>query len=358
MRIVIHGLSITSSWGNGHATTYRAVVRHLAARGHHVLFLERDLPWYADNRDMPSPPGAETAIYRSTDELKRRFAGRIREADVVIVGSYVPDGIAIGEWVTTLARGVTAFYDIDTPVTLAKLRNGGAGYLSTDLIPKYNLYLSFTGGPTLELLEREFGANMARPLYCSVDSDHYAPADAEQVWDLGYLGTYSDDRQPSLTELLLRPARGLEDQRFVVAGAQYPETIAWPENVTRITHVPQRQHRSFYNAQRYTLNITRLDMIRAGWSPSVRLFEAAACGTPIVSDHWDGLEEFFQPGRDILIARSARDIAEYLHDLTEAEREAIGARGRGRVLGRHTAAHRARELESFALEAKAAGAGR
>jgi spore maturation protein CgeB len=354
MRIVILGLSITSSWGNGHATTYRALVRQLAGRGHEVLFLERNLPWYADNRDMPRPPGARTELYDSVAGLKERFLPDVRDADAVIVGSYVPEGIEVGEWVTTHALGVTAFYDIDTPVTLAKLSNGGADYISRTLIPKYDLYLSFTGGPTLERLEKEFGARMARPLYCSVDPEQYAPETADPTWHLGYLGTYSNDRQPSLTQLMLEPARDLRDHRFVVAGPQYPDDIAWPDNVERITHLPPREHRGFYNAQRYTLNITRQDMIRAGWSPSVRLFEAAACATPIISDYWDGLEAFFEPGREILIARTARDTQEYLHDVPESERRAIGARARDRVLARHTSERRATELEMFAREAQAA----
>jgi spore maturation protein CgeB len=353
MRIVILGLSITSSWGNGHATTYRALVRQLGERGHDVLFLERDVPWYAANRDMPEPPGGRTHIYSSVRELQRDFDTEIGEAELVVVGSYIADGIAIGDWVTSMARGVTAFYDIDTPVTLAKLGNGGADYLTRSLIPRYDLYLSFTGGPTLDRLEREFGARMARPLYCSVDTDAYSPGAAEPRWDLGYLGTYSDDRQPSLRRLMIDPARGLRDRQFVVAGAQYPDDIAWPRNVRRITHVPPGDHRDFYNAQRYTLNITRADMIRAGWSPSVRLFEAAACGTPVISDYWDGLEEFFEPGRDILIARSASDVAAILHDVPDEERVALGEQARERVLARHTAAHRAAELEAFAVEAGA-----
>jgi spore maturation protein CgeB len=352
MRIVIVGLSITSSWGNGHATTYRALVRQLGARGHDVLFLERDLPWYAANRDMPTPEGARTELYESVDELRGRFEDQVRDADLVIVGSFVPEGIAVGQWVTGVADGVTAFYDIDTPVTLAKLSNGGADYLSRRLIPNYHLYLSFTGGPMLERLEREFGARRARALYCSVDVDAYAPEPTPPQWDLGYLGTYSTDRQPALTELMLEPARGLSDRRFVVAGAQYPEDLRWPENVHHVTHLAPRQHRAFYNAQRYTLNLTRADMIRSGWSPSVRLFEAAACGTPIISDWWEGLDEFFDPGDDILIARSATDVASYLHDVSDEERVAVGERARARVLARHTSAHRAAELEALTIEAR------
>jgi spore maturation protein CgeB len=353
MRIVILGLSITSSWGNGHATTYRALTRELAARGHAVTFLERDLPWYAENRDLPRPPGARTYLYDSLDALRATHEADVRAADLVIVGSYVAEGNAVGDWVTSTATGTTAFYDIDTPVTLAKLSNGGADYISRDLIPRYDLYLSFTGGPTLDRLEQEFGARMARALYCSVDPRQYAPDDADQRWDLGYLGTYSDDRQSSLTELMLQPARALNTRQFVVAGAQYPPAIRWPENVTRITHVAPGQHSAFYNAQRYTLNLTRADMIRAGWSPSVRLFEAAACGVPIISDYWEGIEEFFEPGREILIAESADDTAAYLHDTSEEDRVAVGRRGRERVMARHTAAHRAQELELYAREARA-----
>ena len=357
MRIVILGLAITSSWGNGHATTYRALVRQLFKRGHRVLFLERDQPWYSENRDTPRPEGADVALYRSVAQLSSDFGEEVRNADLVVVGSYVPDGIAIGEWVTAAAGGVTAFYDIDTPITLAALQRGDADYISTALIPKYDIYLSFTGGPTLERLERQFGARMARPLYCSVDPEQYAPDRTAPVWDLGYLGTYSADRQPSLAALMFDPARALADRRFVVAGAQYPETIRWPRNVERITHLAPAYHPAFYNSQRYTLNVTRAEMIRAGWSPSVRLFEAAACGTPIISDYWDGLDEFFEPGVDILIARSADEAVGYLRDIPDGEREALGRRGRQRILTRHTAAHRAAELESFAMEAASAGAG-
>ena len=350
MKIVILGLSITSSWGNGHATTYRGLVRELVARGHDVLFLERDLPWYADNRDLPEPPYGTTALYRGLGELRRRFTADVREADLVIVGSYVPDGIAIGEWVTGLTDGVPAFYDIDTPVTLAKLARGEAEYLTPDLIPRYQLYLSFTGGPTLERIEREYGSPMARALYCSVDPRLYYPDTAATRWDLGYMGTYSDDRQPTLERLLVDPARLWPDGKFVVAGPQYPDSILWPRNVKRIEHLEPKRHRRFYNAQRFTLNVTRADMIRAGWSPSVRLFEAAACGTPIISDWWEGLDTFFRPGREILVARSSEESLAFLRDLDEPERRAIGARARERVLAEHTAAHRAAELEGYALE--------
>jgi spore maturation protein CgeB len=355
---VFLGLSITSSWGNGHATTYRALVRELVHRGHRVLFLERDVPWYAKARDLPEPPWGETRLYDGFEDLVDRFAPSVRAADVVIVGSYVPEGARVGAWVQSLARGRAVFYDIDTPLTLRDVEQGTCEYLTAELIPRYDLYLSFTGGPALAALESKFGSPRARPLYCSVDPLQHCPdhgVHAHRRWDLGYLGTFSADRQPALEELLMTPARAWPAGQFVVAGAQYPE-IAWPANVERIEHVAPRGHRAFYGSLRYALNLTRAAMISAGWSPSVRLFEAAACETPIVTDSWPGLEAFFEPGRDILVSRSAEETLRILRCLPEAERVAIARRGRARVLSEHTASHRAETLERWVREILDGGA--
>lgn len=353
LQIVILGLSITSSWGNGHATTYRGLVRELVRRGNHVLFLERDVPWYASNRDMPVPPYGKVQLYSGVPELRRKYLSAIRQADAVIVGSYVPEGQEVGELVHTEAGGVTAFYDIDTPVTLAAIRSGKGQceYLSASQIRKYQLYLSFTGGPILKVLTDRFGAPIARPLYCSFDPEIYHPEPARIRWDIGYMGTYSADRQPRLDRLLLGPARRANSFKGVVAGPMYPNRICWPANIERIQHLAPGQHREFYNSQRFTLNITREDMVRAGYSPSVRLFEAAACGVPIITDEWNGLSTFFTPGREILIARSGADVLHYLRDLGEPERRSMGSMARRKVLAQHTAAHRAQELESFLREA-------
>jgi spore maturation protein CgeB len=351
--IAILGLSITSSWGNGHATTYRGLVRALVERGHAVLFLERDVPWYATQRDLPEPPYGRTELYTSLADLQDRFTPAIQHADVVMVGSYVPEGVAVGTWVTQTATGVTVFYDIDTPVTLGKLRSGDHAYLSPALIPRYALYLSFTGGPILKHLERSYGAAMARPLYCSVDPQFYYPEEGDRPYDLGYMGTYSADRQVTLDSLLLEPAQHWPQGRFVVAGPQYPASIPWPDNVERIDHIPPTAHCGFYNAQRFTLNITREEMRQAGFAPSVRLFEAAACATPIISDYWPGLETFFTLGSDLLVSRSATETLRYLRELPPEARCALGLRARERVLAEHTAAHRAEIFEEYVLEARA-----
>lgn len=344
--IVILGLSLRSSWGNGHATTYSALVRALLRRKHRVLFLERDTPWYADNCDCEDDLSAHIALYRSLDELRDKFAENVARADLVIVGSYVPEGIRIGEWVQATARGCTAFYDIDTPVTTTQLAHDACDYLTPKLIPNYRLYLSFTGGPLLHLLHGRYGAN-AMPLYCSVDPERYAPASLPLRFDMGYMGTYSKDRQPTLERFLLDSARDWHEGRFVVAGAQYPNEVQWPSNVARIEHLGPARHRRFYNEQRFTLNVTRADMITAGWSPSVRLFEAAACGTPIISDAWAGLDVLFKPGKEILIAENGAQVRRWLKDLPESRRRAIGEAARRRVLAEHTAEHRAETLERY-----------
>jgi spore maturation protein CgeB len=311
------------------------------------LFLERDRPWYAAHRDLPKPPFGHTELYDSVAELKSRFAPSIRKADAVIVGSYVPEGVAVGEWVTQTARGVRAFYDIDTPVTMAKLAQGDFEYLTPGLIPRFDRYLSFTGGPLLERIEEELGSPCARALYCSVDPALYYPEKTTPKWELGYLGTYSPDRQPTVERLLLRTASKRPDAGFVIAGPLYPDTSKWPENVAHIAHLSPGEHRGFYNAQRFTLNVTRAAMIEAGYSPSVRLFEAAACGVPLISDPWAGLETIFRPGREILIARNTADVVEILREMPEADRMVLGQRARERVMAAHTAAHRAAELESI-----------
>ncbi|WP_312026771.1 bifunctional glycosyltransferase/UDP-glucuronate decarboxylase [Sphingomonas endolithica] len=347
MKLVVLGLSLSSSWGNGHATTFRAILKAYAARGHDILFLERDVPWYAGHRDLPDPAFCRLEYYADLAGLEQ-WRAEIAGADAVIVGSYVPDGVAVGRYAQQHARGVTAFYDIDTPVTLAKLERGDMEYLSPEIIPGYDVYLSFTGGPTLERLERQFGSPAARALYCSVDDTAYQPLDVEKRWDLSYLGTYSPDRQPTLERLLIEPARRAPHLRFVVAGPQYPGDIDWPANVERIEHLPPAEHAAFYSASRFTLNVTRADMIAAGWSPSVRLFEAAACGTPIISDDWVGLDHLFVPEREIVIAGGADDVLRTL----DRDAAAMGHAARTRVLAEHTATHRAAELEHHLEEAR------
>ena len=350
MRISILGLTITSAWGNGHATTYRSLCQALHARGHSIRFLEKDVSWYRDHRDLPAPFFCEVTLYREWVETGEWLA-EAAASDLVLIGSYFPDGVAAAQTLLAQARCPVFFYDIDTPVTVERLRRTGATEaLRASDIPSFDAYLSFTGGPILRELQARFGAQRALPLYCSVDVEAHQsqPTDERFICALSYLGTYSQDRQPKLDSLLLAPARALADERFVVAGAQYPSGIAWPANVKRFEHVPPRQHSSFYCSSRFTLNLTRASMVAAGWSPSVRLFEAAACGAAVISDHWPGLDQFLTPGKEILLAASGDDVLRILRQTTDAEREDLGAAARARILAEHTSAHRAIELEQIA----------
>jgi spore maturation protein CgeB len=350
LRLVVLGLSLSSSWGNGHATTYRALLRAMARRGHDILFLERDQRWYAAHRDLHAPTFCELVLYRDLRELER-YRPALALADAAIIGSFVPDGITVGTWVQRVAEGVTAFYDIDTPVTLASLARGDCTYLTPAQIRDYDLYLSFTGGPTLQALAQRYGAPAARALYCSVDDEAYRPVARVPRYDLGYLGTYSADRQDSLDRLLLEPARRMPNRRFLVGGAQYPDSRHWPPNVTHLEHVPPGAHAEFYGSCRFTLNVTRAEMIRAGFSPSVRLFEAGACAAPVISDRWDGIDSFFTPDREILLAESTEQVLDVLATWSEPRRQALAAAARRRTLRQHTAAHRAAELEAYLLGA-------
>jgi spore maturation protein CgeB len=346
LRIVVLGLSLSSSWGNGHATTYRSLLKGLAQRGHDLLFLERNVPWYAENRDLTDPTYCRLAFYDSLTELAS-YAGEVAGADAVIVGSYVPQGRQVIGWLLERAQGVRAFYDIDTPVTLADIEAGSCAYLAPQQIRKFDLYLSFTGGPLLEHLSRRYQAQAASVLYCSVDSEFYRPRRRAKLWDLGYLGTYSRDRQPALERLLLEPARRRADLRFVIAGAQYPQ-MRLPDNVEHLTHLPPSEHPAFYSSLRWALNITRAQMLNTGFSPSVRLFEAAACGTPLISDNWPGLEALFTADEEIVLTDDAQTTLAALA-LPERRRRYIAQRARQRILGEHTSQHRAAELEAKLL---------
>jgi spore maturation protein CgeB len=345
VRIVFLGLSITSSWGNGHATNYRSLVAALAARGHDVLFLERDMSWYAAARDLPEPPWGRTELYGSVDDLSDRYREDLAAADLAVIGSFVPEGPAVADLVFGCSGGAVAFWDIDTPVTVAKLRSLDAEYLAREHVPRFDLYLSFTGGPLLHQLEKEFGARGVHPFFCMADPLAYRPLPEEERWLLGYLGTYSPDRQRTLHRLLVDPARRLPHSRFAVTGAQYPPQIDWPENVVRDEHLPPGEHPTFYARQRFALNVTRLAMIETGWSPSVRLFEAASCGVPVISDRWDGIETFFVPNQEILLADTADDVVRLLQSVDADLARTIGAAARERVLGEHTPERRAEELE-------------
>jgi spore maturation protein CgeB len=347
MKLVIFGLAITSSWGNGHATLWRALCRALARRGHQVVFFEKDQPWYADERDLTELTGVEIIVYpdwaAALPLARRHLAG----ADMGMVTSYCPDGLAACRLVLDSATPARVFYDLDTPVTLAALQAGQAvDYLPPEGLGGFDLVLSYTGGRALELLQDRLGAARVAPLYGSVDPETHRPAAPQDHYqaDLSYLGTYAADRQDRLQTLFIGPAQQRAGQRFLIGGAQYPADFPWTPNIHFVRHMPPAEHPSFFASSRLTLNITRRAMAELGWCPSGRLFEAAACGTPLLSDEWDGLNSFYTPGQEILIGRTAEDALAAL-DRTDAELRRIATAARERTLDEHTADHRVRALE-------------
>jgi spore maturation protein CgeB len=349
VNIVIFGLAVTSSWGNGHATTFRSLARALARRGHRITFYEKDLYWYRDNRDLPRPEFCELRLYDDWKEVVAHARHDLREADIAMVGSYFPDGIAAISEMLDSPAPVKTFYDIDTPITMAGLRQKGATeYLRAEQVRGFDVYFSFTGGPLLAEIEQRYAPGAALPLYCSFDPERYhrVPSRGRFVCDLSYMGTYAPDRQPKLEELLAEPARRLPERRFIVAGPQYPRTAKWPKNVKRINHLKPEMLPAFYSSSRITLNVTRREMVQVGYSPSVRLFEAAACGAAIASDNWPGLDTFFVPGREILLPTGAEDVERYLTAYSHAELLRIGESAQRRVLEEHTSERRAEEFET------------
>jgi spore maturation protein CgeB len=346
MKLVIFGLTLSSSWGNGHATLWRGLCRALAKQGHRIVFFERDVPYYALNRDLRELPGTDLRLYANWESVLSEARRESADADAAIVTSYCPDGAAACELVLSTAGPLSVFYDLDTPITLERLARGEpVPYLPPEGLGGFDLVLSYTGGRALDELRERLGARRVAPLYGSVDPEVHRPAAPlpEFQGDVSYLGTYAADRQEALERLFLRPARRLPAKRFVIGGAQYPADFPWGDNVFFVRHLPPADHAPFYASSPLTLNVTRAAMAGMGYCPSGRLFEAAACGTAVLSDTWEGLDGFFAPGREIFTAANADEAAEVLSlPLEEVRRVARAARER--TLAEHTAERRAAEM--------------
>ena len=347
MRIVVFGLTISSSWGNGHATLWRGLCTALRRRGHHVSFFERDVPYYAQARDLNELPGGTLVLYPDWAAVRRTAERAVAEADVALVTSFCPDGLEATELVLGARKAVRVFYDLDTPVTLSRLSRGEAlTYMGPRGLRDFDLVLSYTGGSALEQLRTQLGARRVAPLYGHVDPAVHRPVQPREAFaaDLSYLGTYAADRQAALEELFIAPARRRPERRFLIGGAQYPTDFPWTRNIYFVRHLPPADHPAFFSSSRLTLNVTREAMAAMGWCPSGRLFEASACGAAIVTDRWEGLDAFFEPGREVLVARSAEDAVAAL-DLGDAELARIAQAGRERTLAEHTSDRRAIAFE-------------
>jgi spore maturation protein CgeB len=354
LKITIFGLTLSSSWGNGHATPYRAILRALKRLRHEVTFYEKDVDYYRRHRDLSSADYAKLVLYPDWASVRQHAMEEAAASDAVIVGSYCPEGARIADEVLGLDRPVRIFYDLDTPITLAGLSSHGVEYLRRDQMPEFDLYLSFTGGRILHDLESHYGVRRAAAIYGCVDPDTYHRVEAKPEFecDLNYMGTYAADRQHKLDAVFLEPARRMANRTFVLAGSLYPREWQWPENVRRFEHVATKEHPAMYSSCRATLNITRDGMARSGYCPSGRFFEAAACGAPIFTDWFDGLDTFFAPGEEIVIVQTADDVIAALR-MDEHERRKLAQHARERTLSEHTGDNRARELVRLIYEARA-----
>jgi spore maturation protein CgeB len=347
MKLVIFGLTLSSSWGNGHATLWRGLIRALARNGHEVVFFERDVPYYAAHRDLNELPGAQLILYDGWHSVLERARQQVCDADVLLVTSYCPDAITAARLIFDQASSaLRVFYDLDTPVTLARLEAGErVDYLPEGGLSGFDLVLSYTGGEALRILQHRLGARRVAPLYGHVDPDRHRPIDVERGSRaaLSYLGTYARDRQEAVEKLFIGPARARPAQRFVLGGAGYPHDFPWQPNIWFVRHVAPAGHSAFFCGSRLTLNVTRADMAAMGFCPSGRLFEAAACGVAIMTDNWVGLDEFFEPGEEILTASSTQEAVDAL-DLSSGALARIARAARERVLARHTSQARAVQL--------------
>jgi spore maturation protein CgeB len=349
MKLVIFGLTLSSSWGNGHATLWRGLCRALVQRGHRVVFFERDVPYYAEHRDLAELPGVQLRLYNDWSNLLPFARSQLADADVGMVTSYCPDGIMASNLVLSSRARLKVFYDLDTPVTLECQRVGRpTSYIGPRGLADFDLVLSYTGGAALTGLKTLLAARRVAPLYGCVDPQSHRPTRPAAAYraDLSYLGTYAADRQKALAMLFIEPARRLSRLRFLIGGALYPEDFPWTHNTFFVRHVPPTEHPAFFCSSRLTLNVTRAVMAGMGYCPSGRLFESAACGTPILTDGWEGLDKFFEAGSEIIVARRTEDAVHAL-EMSPGQLMKIARAAQERTLAEHTAAHRVAELESL-----------
>lgn len=350
LRIAFFGSSLLSSFWNGAATYYRGLVRALDRRGHRVTFYEPDAFRRQAHRDLVELPGwAHVVVYRPEAAPARRVVeAAARDADVVVKAS------GVGVMDELLEREVLehrradnriCFWDVDAPATLDRLRANGDDPFRK-LIPAYDLVLTYGGGEPVRRGYLDLGARDCVPVYNALDPDTHRPAapDPELEATLGFLGNRLPDREDRVEEYFLRPARELPDRRFLLGGNGWLEREL-PGNVTCLGHVPTARHNAFNSSTLAVLNVNRGSMARYGFSPATRVFEAAGAGACLVTDPFPGLEQFLEPGREVLVAAKGEDVVRFLTDLTPDEARRIGTAARRRVLEQHTYSRRARLVE-------------
>ncbi|MDQ7759966.1 glycosyltransferase [Xanthomonas sontii] len=350
LQIAFFGSSLVSSYWNGAATYYRGLLHALAQRGHRIHFFEPDAFGRQQHRDIDDPEWAQVTVYPGAAEADAaRALEQARGADVVVKAS------GVGVFDAFLEREVLGlrsprtqvlFWDVDAPATLERVQADADDPFRAQ-IPRYDLVLTYGGGPRVVSAYRALGAAECVPIYNALDpsSHHPSPAQRDFAADLGFLGNRLPDREARVRQFFLEPARRLPDARFLLGGSGWDADL--PDNVRTLGHVSTRDHNAFNCSVRMVLNVNRDSMARFGWSPPTRVFEAAGAGACLIVDAWEGIEAFLEPQREVLVAHDSEQVAHYLQRIDAAQAQAIGARARQRLLRDHTYTHRAREVEAL-----------
>ena len=345
VRIAMFGSSLVSAYWNGAATYYRGILRALHDCGFHIEFYEPDAYARQQNRDIPDPPYARVIVYPATEEGALIAIERARDADVLIKASGVGvhDPLLEAEVPREAsAHTLTAFWDVDAPATLERLRQHPQDPFHSH-VRNYDLILTYGGGPPVIGQYERCGARRCVPIYNALDpqSHHPVARDERFAGDLAFLGNRLPDREARVHEFYLEPARRLRQRRFVLGGSGWGSGIVLPENMNYLGHVYTRDHNAFNCSPRAVLNINRDSMARTGYSPPTRVFEAAGAGACLVCDAWEGIEQFLEPDREVICVQSGAEVEHVVAALTEAHARRIGKAGLQRVLAEHTYRHRA-----------------
>jgi spore maturation protein CgeB len=348
MKIAFFGSSLVSSYWNGAATYYRGLLKGLAALGHDITFYEPDAYERQQHRDIPDPPWASVVVYPATEDgWRRSLDAAARGADLIAKASGV--GVFDAELEVAVPEAarpgtITVYWDVDAPATLDSVAADPRHHLRR-VVPRYDAVLTYGGGDPVVRAYKKIGARQCVPIYNAVDPETHFPVPraADLACDLGFLGNRLPDREARVEEFFLKAAAALPDRRFILGGSGW-ESKAMPSNVRHLGHVGTESHNAFFCSAQATLNINRDSMVRYGFSPPTRIFEAAGAGACLITDAWEGIELFLEPGTEILTAADGDAVATILEKLTPCDAQAIGAAARARILAEHTYAHRARQV--------------
>lgn len=359
--VAFFGSSLVSAWWNGAATYYRGVLRALAERGHRITFYEPDAFDRQKHRDIPDPDWATVVVYASEGVAGVETAVEsARHSDVIVKAS----GVGVfDEWLERAVLDVgrpdatRIFWDVDAPATLERI-NADPDDPSGLLLPYYDFVFTYGGGPPVVAAYQELGARECVPVYNAVDPDthHPAPPDERFAGTLGFLGNRLPDREARVQEFFFQPARQLPNHTFLLGGGGWDQHVPELANVKYLGHVYTRDHGAFNCTPRTVLNICRESMARNGYSPATRVFEAAGAGACLITDAWEGIEQFLEPGREVLVAANGNEVAEHLTSLDADRAQRIGRAGRRRVLAEHTYDRRAELVEAVLLGCPTAAA--